>query len=278
MKLPDPFQTLRLAAAVCTLSLAACSNDPAPQPVASISFSGPVVARINQAEIKEPLLMAFLRMRGQVSADQAAREAALVDLSNWYLLAQHAEANGIVDKETRQAELEVRRIMQIAELALADHRTSNPVTDEDLRAAYEIELSRTGSTEYRLRHMLSPEEEGAQALMTELANGVSFDELEARQAEAYGISAAGELGWVHLGQVPPTFGPAIADLEPGQYTPTPVASEYGWHIVLVEEKRPHEPPSFEQVREGIRAQLDRQKVDALLGNLKTTGDVELFPR
>ena len=239
-------------------------------------FGGPVVASIDGRPIADDLLLAFLRMRGQINANPEQRERALRDLIDLVLLAREARDGGVLQRDSVQAELTVQRISSIANLSL---RELPPVTDEEIQAVYESQLDRTGHEEYRLRHLLAPEQDAAQALIDRLAAGESFAAMEQELAQQQGPSAAGELGWVTLSHVPGSFAAALSELQPGEYTDAPVQSEYGWHVVLLEDQRAFSPPPLAEVADGIRSTLTRQKLEQHVERLRSNAriDVEIAP-
>lgn len=239
---------------------------------------GPVVVMVDGQPLPDSMLQAYLRMRGQLAADRAARDAAGLELADLLLLAERARDDGLLERASVRAELAVQRLSWIANRALADHAERHPVSDADIEAEYAVQVERTGRREFRLQHLLAPSREVAEALIARLEAGEAFATLREEQVERFGMTAAGSIDWVNLTQVPPAFGPAVSELANGEFTTTPVQSEYGWHVILLEATRPFTPPALEAVREGIRATLARRKAEAYLAELRTAATVELPSR
>jgi len=262
------------------LLLGGCGSESEPEAplVDADGLDGAPVATVNGTVVPEDMLQAYLRMRGQLDADAPARETALRELADLVLLAQRARDEGLLERTSTQAELAVQRVSWIANQALAVFAEDHPVTDAEIAAEYDRQVERTGRREFRLKHLLVPNRETAEALIARLRAGEPFADLESEQVEARGVSAAGSIDWVNLAQVPAAFGPAVSELGEGEFTTTPVKSEYGWHVILLEDMRPFEPPALETVREGIRGTLARRKIEQYLGSLREEARIDLRPR
>lgn len=271
-----------LTLALSVLALAGCSpeepatEEQAERPLLDTGrFEGRTVATVNGTPIPEDILLAYLRMRGQIGADAERRQAALRELIDLFLLAEEAQKSGLANRDSIQALLAVQKLTLVANQVISDFAQGNPVTEAEIAAEYETQVGRTGEREYRVHHILTKDRASAEQLIARLEQGESFEALEQAHAEKFGVSAAGELGWVNLTQVPPPFGEALKTLEPGTYTLAPVQSEYGWHVILLDEFRTLEPPPIEEVSDGIRNTLGRQRIEEYLSDLRSEAAIEL---
>ena len=245
------------AGVAALLALGGCSEPQTPPTETPLfdagAFDGEIVGTVDGTPIPEDLLQAYLRMSGQLEADSATRAAALKELGDLMLLAGRAREDGLLQRQSTQAELAVQRVSWIANQALAYFAETHPVEETEVAAEYERQVERTGLKEFKLKHLLVPSEPAAAALVTRLDAGEPFATIAAEQVEQYGVSAAGEIDWVNLAQVPAAFGPAVAELERGNYTRRPVRSEYGWTLA-------------------------RRKIEEDLEALRGAADLELRPR
>ncbi|MFK7956784.1 MAG: peptidyl-prolyl cis-trans isomerase [Lysobacterales bacterium] len=231
----------------------------------SMPDAGPVVASVNSREISQPQLDAFLEFRRQPLDQSEVRQAALNDLVDMLLLVDETQSNGLLTTQAAAA-LKVQEWSFLANLALSDMARSEPITEQDIGEEYARQVDLTGGTEYKLQHVLVASEAEALQLIARLGAGEPFPEL-LRELEGSGANG-GDLGWVNLVQVPAGFSPVLKNLDAGEYSPAPISSQYGWHVVLLEDLRPFQPPALDQIEEGIRNSLSRQRLERYMENLR----------
>ncbi|MDX1608613.1 MAG: peptidylprolyl isomerase [Halofilum sp. (in: g-proteobacteria)] len=234
-----------------------------------------VVARINGKPIAEVALDAQIQAmsaRGQ----PVERAQALQELITIELLAQEAEKQGLPEQPEIQAEIERRRASLLAQHLIRAELTSHEVTDEDLRARYEQEVAGSAATkEYKARHILLESEEKAQSLIGELDEGAEFQALAKEHSTGPSGPQGGDLGWFQTGDMVPPFGNAVEALEPGQHSSEPVKTQFGWHVILLEETRAAEPPAFEDVRAQLRNRMVSEHIQQFVADLRQQGEVEI---
>ncbi|MEM7707878.1 MAG: peptidyl-prolyl cis-trans isomerase [Pseudomonadota bacterium] len=266
----SPTSTL-LATTVCLLVLTGCGGGGGTDSAAPVD-AGEVIATVNGNAVTAPQLDAFLEFRRQTLDQPEVRDAALKDLVDMLLLVDETRSSGLLTAEA-QAALKVQEWSFLANLALSDMARSQPITDQEITAEYQRQLELTGGTEYKLKHMLVPSQlEGAQ-LISRLTQGEPFDTLLAELDPAAG--SGGDLGWVNLVQVPEGFTPVLKNLKPGEFSPIPIGSEYGWHVVLLEDQRTFQPPALDQIEEGIRNSLSRQRLERHMQRLRSQARIDL---
>ena len=251
----------------------------APAPVeAAPRDPAAVVARIGTSDITEADLAAAeadLGPQFQQLPPEQRRIAVLSALIDIRSLSLEAEAAGLEDDALVQ-----RRIAFLRDRALhnAYFETNGvaAITDEELRARYEAEVSATEPVEeINARHILVPTREDADAVIAELQGGKPFAEIATERSTDTGSGAqGGDLGWFSAGQMVPAFEAAASALEPGSYTQEPVETQFGWHIIEVLEKRQAEPPAFEQVRDQVRQLVMREKYIAMVQAARANLNVE----
>ncbi|MGB8817291.1 MAG: peptidylprolyl isomerase [Rhizobiaceae bacterium] len=134
------------------------------------------------------------------------------------------------------------------------------ITDADVKARYEKEIAATKpENEVRARHILVKTEDEAKAIIKELEAGGKFEEIAKVKSTDGAAAQGGDLGYFGRGQMVPEFEKAVMDMKPGETTKTPVKTQFGFHVVKVEDVRPKQPPAFDQVKEQVRDVILREK-------------------
>ncbi len=191
------------------------------------------------------------------------------------LLAQEAVKKGL-HKLPRVALIdEYQRKELLARAALEEYVGDNPLSDEMLKAEYERVKARTGDTEYRVRHILVPSEKEAKDIVAKLnRKKAKFEDLAKKQSKDASAGNGGDLGWIGPGGLVPEFAEAMGKLKKGQYTKSPVQTQYGWHVIQVDDTRSTKIPEFDEVRMRIAQQLQKVQIRQYLRELRATAKVE----
>jgi len=176
---------------------------------------------------------------------------------------------------------EVRRRIRRAEeqelqQAILTREVSASITEEAIRARYERDAaSRRGEEEVHARHILLQSEADARAAMAELARpGADFAEVARRRSRDPGARDGGDLGFFKKADMVPEFAEAAFALQPGQTSPAPVRSPFGWHVIKVEERRAAAGPSFEDSRAEVRQTLMQEQVEAVVTRIRGAARIE----
>jgi peptidyl-prolyl cis-trans isomerase C len=180
------------------------------------------------------------------------------------IFAQEAEKKGVAATAGYRQQMElVRQTLLIREL-FNQYREKNPVTDADAKTEYEkfkAQASAGGNTEYRARHILVEKEDEAKALLTQIKGGAKFDELAKKHSKDTGSAQnGGDLDFAKPDAYVPEFGKALAALKKGDVTAEPVKTQFGYHIIKLEDSREAQFPSFEDVKPRIVQQMEQQKL------------------
>jgi peptidyl-prolyl cis-trans isomerase C len=162
----------------------------------------------------------------------------------------------------------------LMQAAVAKYLTENPVTDADLRAAYNAFVVRLGNTEYKLRGLRLESEADAQKVLARLKDGKKFERLAREYAEGPDKEKAGELDWRAPTSLPPAVAAALHPLKKGDYTPTPIPLDTGWHLFLLEDLRPLTPPALEQIKAQLAQGLVQAKIAQYLQRLRAQADIK----
>lgn len=191
------------------------------------------------------------------------------------LIQQEVIATAMGDDLTpaMQLSLENERRALIASMFLDDIAMAE-ISDADLQAAYDDAFGAVEpATEYNASHILVESEEDAQALIDELADGADFAELAVEHSIGPSGPNGGQLGWFSQGMMVPAFENAVMALEPGEVSP-PVETQFGWHVVILNETREQEPPSLEEVQGELIETIRRDRVDARVTDMMEAANIE----
>ncbi|MBD8877225.1 peptidylprolyl isomerase [Roseibium polysiphoniae] len=238
-----------------------------------------VVATVGTSEITEADLAFAAQDLGQELQrfPPAQWRAILLDvLVDMELLAQAAKTAEI-DKDAdfqKQVDFLTLRALRNAYLA---QKIDGAVSDDDLKAAYEKEYADfEGPEEMKARHILVKEKAEAEAVIEQLEGGADFAELAKEKSTGPSGPNGGDLGFFAKGQMVPAFEEAALKLETGSFTAEPVETQFGWHVILLEEKRRQEKPTFEAVSANLRQQLIRDLYTKTMDELKAEHPVEIL--
>ncbi|MEP4031304.1 peptidylprolyl isomerase [Roseibium polysiphoniae] len=238
-----------------------------------------VVATVGTSEITEADLAFAAQDLGQELQrfPPAQWRAILLDvLVDMELLAQAAK-KAEIDKDAdfqKQVDFLTLRALRNAYLA---QKIDGAVSDDDLQAAYEKEYADfEGPEEMKARHILVKEKAEAEAVIEQLEGGADFAELAKEKSTGPSGPNGGDLGFFAKGQMVPAFEAAALKLETGTFTAEPVETQFGWHVILLEEKRRQEKPTFEAVSANLRQQLIRDLYTKTMDELKAEHPVEIL--
>ena len=271
---------LAIAALVLFGAAAGRAEDaPAPAPApAATPAPDTVLATIDGQPVTEADLELALSDLDQQFARLPAeqrRAAAMSAIIEIRLLAAKAVAAGIDKQPTFQRQIEFLRQRSLhSQLVAAE--VAAKITDQEIRARYDQEVANTPPVnEVHARHVLVKTKEEATAIIKQLDGGAKFEDIAKEKSSDGSAGQGGDLGWFGPGQMVPEFEKAAFALEVGSYTKEPVQTQFGWHIIKVEDKRAKQPPAFEQVKDQIRSALLRDKYFALVKSARDAAKVEI---
>ena len=239
--------------------------------------ANPVLAKVNGAEIRQSDLDARRRgTRARASrrwTPSTKKENVLAFLIDMKIVAKAAEDKKIEDREDFKARLAFTRNRLLMDNLLAVEGKA-ATTDDAMKKVYE-EASKqiTGEQEVHARHILVETEDEAKAVEDELKKGADFAELAKKKSKDPGASDGGDLGFFTKDQMVPEFSAVAFALEPGKIS-DPVKSQFGWHIIKVEEKRARKAPDFEQVKAQIETYVTRKAQADYVAKLRETAKIE----
>ena len=187
---------------------------------------------------------------------------------------QEAEKRGLAATPEYKQQIEFARQTLLIRELFADFTRKNPVTDAEVQAEYDKYKGQSGGTEYRARHILVEKEDEAKALITQIKGGAKFEDVAKKNSKDPGSGEnGGDLDFASPGAYVPEFSQAMVKLKKGEMTDAPVKSQFGWHIIKLEDTREAKFPPLEEVKGQIQQKLGQQKIgefrDAIRAKAKT---------
>jgi peptidyl-prolyl cis-trans isomerase C len=251
-----------LAAAILSIALPVLAQN-----VAIVNGKPVPKARVDQlaAQLAKAGRPVTPEMEGQIKDEVIAREVFM----------QEAQKRGLDASDDFKTQMELARQTLLIRELFADQQKKNPVTDAEIKAEYDRFAAANGGKEYRARHILVEKEDEAKAIIASLKKGGKFDEIAKKQSKDPGSgSKGGDLDWANAGSYVPEFSGALVKLNKGQTTDTPVKSQFGWHVIRLEDVRDAQLPKLEEVKPQIAQQLQQQRLAKFQEDLRKTAKVE----
>lgn len=254
------------------LLMAGCTKADTPAEAA-----GKPVAVVNGTPISRDVFDLYVKTRhqGKTPGDLTAEEQgeALDELIKMYVGAQEADKQKLAEGEPK-ARLELVGKSARAELLFKKFTEGAEPTDAELKTEYDARIAEAPKEEFHARHILVDDEAKAKELIAQLDKGGSFEQLAKDNSKDGSATEGGDLGWFNANQMVKPFSDAVQQLEIGKYTATPVKSEFGWHVIRLEEKRATTPPPFDAVKAQLGPLVNQKKFEAHLDELVKTAKVE----
>lgn len=251
--------------------LAACGKAATPP-----EASGPPAAVVNGKSISKSefdLYVENVARQSKREVTEAEKSQLLDQFISMQLAAEAAEKEGISKDAKVQDQLALARLNVIVDSGLQKWLEQHPVTDEELRPEYDAQVSQL-PREYHARHILVDDQAKAEAITKDLKAGGDFAKSAEKNSKDPSGKSGGDLGWFTLDSMVKPFSDAVVTLQPGQMTDKPVQSQYGWHIIKLEESRATAPPPFEEVKDRVKVLVQRKKLQTYLDDLRKNAKVE----
>jgi peptidyl-prolyl cis-trans isomerase C len=267
-----------LVTALAIVAMSACSQEGSDAPANNLGSAR--VAVVNGQPVAESVLRMYVLSAERKNLDDLApedRERVLNDLIGLQLLAEQAEKDGLTSSRTLAAQLELQRLRMVANAMANDYLEKNPPSDADLQAIYDENVPLLSGEQYKARHILVPTSEEAEAVITQLRGGADFVALAQERADGPTGPNGGALDWFTLDSIPPPFAAAVQAMAVGSYTTEPVQTDYGFHVILLEETRKQEPPALEDIRDDVASAAQRKKLDEYIQALRGSAAVTVGP-
>src|SRR6202166_598003 len=236
----------------------------------------PVLAKVNATEIRQSDVALAEEELGPSLAQMdpaTKKDNVLAFLIDMKIVAKAAEDKKVENNEDFKKRLAFTRNRLLMDSLLATEGKA-ATTDEAMKKVYDDASKQiTGEQEVHARHILVETEDEAKAVKAELDKGADFAELAKKKSKDPGASDGGDLGFFTKDQMVPEFSTVAFALEPGKIS-DPVKSQFGWHVIKVEEKRDRKPPDFEQVKGQIETYVARKAQADYVAKLRETAKIE----
>jgi peptidyl-prolyl cis-trans isomerase C len=270
-------------AAPATTSAPAAATTPASTPPATSSATAPAsdsgpVATVNGAPIDRAYFDFYAKgLAGKNSMSEITpeqRQQALDNLVRAQVVAQEARKEGI-DKEIATASMLQLSQLKVLQDALTDrYLKDKKPTEQEVRAEYETQVGLLPHQEYHVQHILVATEAFARKLIGELEKGANFNEVAKRESMDPSKTNGGDIGWLTPDRIMKPFADAMVALKKGEYTRKPVQTQYGWHVIRLDDVRDVTPPTFDQVRQRLEQVVQAKKFKAYTDELMKHAQVE----
>lgn len=176
------------------------------------------------------------------------------------VILQEAEKAGLSKNEDVKLQIEMARQQILIQSLMRAHVEKNPISEADIKAAYENAKTQNGDKEFHPYHILFEKEDDAKAAISKLKAGAKFDELAKQSKDTGSAGKGGDLDWLTQANVPPAFATALNSLQKGQFTETPVKTDAGFHVIKLDDTRPTKFPALEEVKQQVAEGLIQEKV------------------
>ena len=269
-------------AAAGSLAFAQTASSPAASPPVAAAESDPskiVVATVGNGTVT---LADLIAMREALPAQyrqmplQALYPHLLERAIDGYLIARAARATDLAERADVKLRIKRAEDEVLSQVYLSE-TIAEKVTEDALRERYaKAAAADSGQEEAHARHILVDTEEQAKQVIADLDKGADFAALAKERSTDPGGSEGGDLGWFSAEQMVPEFSTAAFAMEPGSYSKQPVKSQFGWHVILLEEKRKAPAPTFEEMQSQLASEMTRELITAQLAELRKDAVVQRF--
>ena len=265
-------RSLRMLAAlpIC-LSAAAFGQAATPAPKASDKL-----ATVNGKAIPKSRLEFIVKQRsaqGQADSDQT-RKIIQDNLITQEVVAQEADRKGFGKGADVRTQLELMRQQVLVQALIQDYVKTHPVKDAALHAEYEKLKAARGDKEYKARHILVDKDTEANEIIAQLKKGAKFEDLAKQSKDPGSKDKGGELDWSPPSTYVKPFADALTKLEKGKFTETPVQTQFGWHVIQLDDVRTQPFPPFDTVKQQLQSRLQEQEVQKYVADLRAKAKVE----
>jgi len=252
-----------------------CTKESAPATTNAALGPGQV-ATVNGKAIPESVFRVYMLSTSRKNADDLTpeeRKAALDDVAGLILMADEAEKQGLLAERTIAAQMELTR-MQLAARAMATRwLEQNRATEAEIKALYDENAPRLAAQQFKARHILVETKEEADSVIQQLNQGKDFLALAKERAKGPTGPNGGDLGWFTADSMPPPVMEAIRSMKVGSHSTEPVKTEYGYHVLLLEDTQSQTPPSLEDVRNDLVSAVERSKLQQHVRDLVAAANV-----
>ena len=202
------------------------------------------------------------------------RKAIREDLINIELMSQEAAKLGLNKDADVVQQIELTKQQVLAGAYVQEYAKKHPITEDQLKQEYDKLKAKLGDKEYNVRHILVETEAEAKDIIAQLGKKAKFEKLAEKSKDAGSAQRGGELGWAVPGNYVPEFANAMLNLKKGEYTKAPVKSQFGWHVIKLDDMRDMKAPPFENVKPQLQQRMQQQSIQQAISELRAKAKVE----
>jgi len=218
-------------------------------------------------------LIAGQAAQGQPDSPEL-RKAVMEELVRREILTQESIKKGFDKKPEIQGQVDLARQGVLIGAYLNDYVKTHPISDEQIKKEYAVITAKLGNKEYKARHILVETEDQAKAIIAKLKKGEKIEDLAKESKDPGSKDRGGDLGWANPASFVPPFSAAMTKLEKGKFTETPVKTDFGWHVIQLDDTRDLKLPPLEEARPQIVQQLQQRMVQKHIEELRAKAKVE----
>ena len=245
----------------------------APQKAAAPSSNSQNVAVVDGKPITKANVDQFLQLIGQPDSPEL-RDRIKEELIEREVFYQEATKRGIPDRPDVKFQADLARKSAIIQNLFRDEAKKHPVTDQQIQAEYDKQKAQQGDKEYHARHILVEKEDEAKEIIVELKKGAKFEDLAKKSKDPGSGSRGGDLGWAAPTAYVKPFSDAMVKLEKGKFTETPVQTQFGYHVIELEDVRATQFPPLDQLKPQITENLQKGQAQAFAEDLKKKAKIQ----
>lgn len=191
------------------------------------------------------------------------------------LLAQEATKKGIEKNPDVATQIDMQRQSVLINAYMQDYVKVHPITDEMMKKEYDQVKAKSSGKEYKAHHILVETEDEAKKIIDQLKKGGNFEKIAADKSKDAGSKLqGGSLDWSPANRYVPAFAQALSKLKKGQITDIPVHTQFGWHIIRLDDERTAKFPTFEAAKPQILHQMQQQELNKLIAELRAKAKIE----
>ncbi|OGS91288.1 MAG: peptidylprolyl isomerase [Gallionellales bacterium GWA2_60_18] len=219
-----------------------------------------------------------LRVKAAAAQGQAdspeLRKAIREDMINIEVMAQEAVKTGLDKNADVVQQVELAKQSVLVGAFVQDYVKNHPISEDQLKQEYDKLKTKLGNKEYSTRHILVETEAEAKGIIAQLGKKAKFEKLAAKSKDTGSAAQGGSLGWAVPSNFVPEFANALLNLKKGEYTKEPVQSQFGWHVIKLDDTRELKVPSFEEVKPQLQQRLQQQSIKKAIDELRAKAKIE----
>lgn len=246
--------------------------------LAPSAFAADAVATVNGKPIKQSMydfIVKDVAASGQ-KIDENTKNAIINELVGSELVYQEAQKLGLDKQADFIMREELARRKLLTSTFLQDYVKKNPVSDADIKAAYDQYKKAYGEKEYSARHILVKTEAEAKDIIAQLNKGGDFAKIAKEKSLDPGSKdKGGDLGWFSPATMVKPFSDVAANLQKGAISASPVQTQFGWHVIKLIDTRPAQPLAYDKVKDGLQRNLQQRNLEKLMADLRSKAKIEI---